>query len=118
MHWLEQIQADHAAKLTVGQRVRIDLGECPYLARWHGTIEQGVTGRIFSTNAIIVGAPEGHEYAVWFDWPLRARYSWKYAAHELIPIPDRTPEEISRETLARLRATDPVTPQTGNPPRA
>lgn len=102
MEWLEKARAEHEAKLVNGQRVRIDLGECPHVGRWHGTIEQGVTGRIFSVHAIIVGAPDGHEYAVWFDWPLRARYSWKYAAHELIPIPDPTSEEIVRETLARL----------------
>lgn len=105
-HWWDKAQREHAERLVVGTRVRVDVGECRHFLWWHGTIEQGVTGRIFSTNAIIVGAPEGHEYAVWFDWPLRKRHSWKYAAHELVPIPEATPEEIGAEVMKRLSDID------------
>ncbi len=100
--WFTDARQEHASRLVVGVRVRVDLGECKHVGSWHGTIEQGATGRIFSVRAIIAGTPEGHEYAVWFDWPLRKRHSWKYAAYELISIPDPTPDEIVRATLARL----------------
>lgn len=101
-HWLDKAQREHEERLTVGQRVRVDLGECPHYVTWHGNIEQGAVGKIMGLDIDAAQKPDGHRYWVWFDWPLRMRRSWSYAAHELTPIPDRTPEEIVQETLARI----------------
>lgn len=107
-HWIDKVRREHEESLTVGTRVRIDLGECPHVARWHGTVEQGQTGRIIGRNAqaITHPVPDGHCYAVVFDWQIRRRVLWSYAAHELTPIPELTPEEIVAETLKRMEAPD------------
>lgn len=101
-HWWDKARREHEESLAVGQRVRVDIGECRHFLYWHGTIEQGETGDIISTDTARNGAPEDHRYWVQFDWPIRGRRFWYYSAHELTPLPKRTPEEIEREVLARL----------------
>lgn len=104
VHWIDQMRADHEATLTVGTRVKIDIGECPHYLVWHGWIEQGVAGIIMGLDVAGAGRPADHRYWVWFDWPIEQRRSWSYAAHELSVVPPRTPDEIEQEVLARLNA--------------
>ena len=107
MHWLEQMQADHEATLTVGTRVKIDLGECNFLGTWHGTVEQGVTGVIL--NIVYAERPTDHAYEVLFDRPIPPnRQTWRYSSYELQPVPWPTPEELVRETLAGIDVDDLV----------
>lgn len=104
--WYQEIVKERTSPLGMGQRVRVDVGECPHFLTWHGYTEQDVTGIVISNEA--TGGPPDHTYSVFFDRPIRARSSWEYARHELTPIPWPTPEEVVRETLARLNAPSPA----------
>lgn len=106
--WFTRSRQEHEARLVVGARVRVDVGECPHFLVWHGTVEQGVRGMILAIDAIPAAHPPDHRYTVLFDRPLRARATWDYAAHELEVAPWQTPDEIVRETLAWLTTSGPA----------
>lgn len=64
----------------VGDRVRIDLGECP--ARfWHTPFEHGREGTVVSVHA----DPSVHAFKVKFDEPFGTG-GWWFTAWELEPI--------------------------------
>lgn len=97
--------AEHEATLVKGTRVRIMPGEgCHH----HGEQEAGVTGVILAVGLSRFPPSENHPYCVLFDRPLWITKSqmttWYYAAAELTPVPWPTPEEVVRDTLARVAA--------------
>lgn len=96
--WFTEAQRARTEALTVGQRVRIDLGECRGVTRHHGTQEQGAMGTVIGIS------PEprepGHPFIVLFDRQLRALgCTSAYSAAELVPI---TTEEWMAAILGRL----------------
>ena len=102
----ERLIREHEERLTVGATVRINLGECPGLYKWHGAQEQGVTGTVLAVDAdkTLRQVPPDHRYVVMFDRPLRAKgLTGDYCAAELVPI---THEEIMAEILARVAPDD------------
>ncbi len=82
--WFFEMQARQAEALKIGTRVRVDLGECRGIGRFHGTQEQGAMGTVIGTDST---EQDGHPYTVMFDRSLSALgYLSVYSASELIPM--------------------------------
>lgn len=85
MDW-DSILKEHEASLASSFKVKVRLGECRHMVRWHGTIEDGAVGKLLPVVDPDPDRPSDHTYYVWFDRPIRGRVAWSYSAAELIPI--------------------------------